>query len=263
MASVEKFAQSAVVNQLRHNNREIQYNSNVDIDSERTSMNYSLTPRRNIREYDYYKRRLSELYQYGRDDVKTMAGWVVTLPKEIERPEEQRAFFKAVYDFLEKRYGKENVVQANVHYDEGKTEKIRNRFTDEVEYDASGKPMMRLVHGQPHLHFCFIPAAKIDHDKLHRKKKYPKKMDAYREKVSANDVLNKRELQHFHTDLQKYLDEHGINGKVINGRTKAQGRNYTVKEMKENFELQQELRRLRDIERKYNVEHDVKREGRW
>lgn len=265
MASVEKFTPGAVRNQLRHNNREILRDSNTDIDPSRTPLNYSLTPDRGIGEYEYYKERLDELYTYGRADVKTMAGWIVTLPKEISLMDDQRKFFQATYNFLSDRYGSKNVIQATIHYDEGKVEKVRNRFTGEVELDQSGKPVTRLVYGQPHLHFCFIPAVRIDHEKLHRKKKYPKKMDDFTEKVSANDVLNKKELQHFHTDLQKHLDRCGIDCKVLTGKTKAQGRNYSVAELKENFEMQQELQRLREVEHKYNMEHTrtVERKGRW
>lgn len=68
------------------------------------------------------------------------------------------------------RYGQENVVQAIVHDDEG---------------------------GQPHLHFCFIP---VEEDLKHEQ--------GY--KICANDVLDRRELRNFHPDLQRYLNEHGL-----------------------------------------------------
>ena len=71
-------------------------------------------------------------------------------------------------------------------------------------------------------------------------------------------------MQHFHTDLQKHLDKEGIAAKVITGKTKAQGRNYTVEEMKERYETQKELEWLREIERKYNQEHQQSHgKGRW
>lgn len=79
-------------------------------------------------------------------------------------------FFCASYDFMVSRYGEENVVQAIVHDDEG---------------------------GQPHLHFCFIP---VEEDLKHEQ--------GY--KICANDVLDRRELRNFHPDLQRYLDEHGL-----------------------------------------------------
>ena len=102
-------------------------------------------------------------------------------------------FFCASYDFMVSRYGEENVVQAIVHDDEG---------------------------GQPHLHFCFIP---VEEDLKHEQ--------GY--KICANDVLDRRELRNFHPDLQRYLDEHGLEGAhVMTGVTKRQGGNRTVAELK-------------------------------
>lgn len=190
MASVKKFAEGAVVNQLRHIERTITNPSNKDIDASRLCNDYFLSPEREMSSYSYYKLRKEQLYIYNRKDVVTMAGWVVTAPKELAR-EDEKAFFEAVYQFLEKRYGKENVVSAVVHGDEG---------------------------GQPHLHFCFIPAVP---DKKHGG-----------EKICANDVLNRKELNDFHPALQKYLRENGIDAKVMTGVTRAQGGNRTVRQMK-------------------------------
>ena len=180
MASVAKFSAGAVRNQLRHNRREIEHSGNPDIDPERQGQDYILSPDRGMSDYDYYKERLSQLYVYGREDVKTMAGWVVTAPQDLS-VERQSAFFKTTYEFLENRYGCENVIQAVVHDDES---------------------------GQPHLHFCFIPTVE---DKKHEQ--------GY--KVCANDVLNRRELRNFHPDLQHYLDDNGLeDAHVLTGVTK-------------------------------------------
>ena len=162
MASVEKFSAGAVRNQLRHNRREIEHSGNPDIDPSRQGQDYVLSPDRGMSDYDYFLQRKSELYCYKRDDVKVMAGWVVTAPKDLD-PEHYGDFFYATYDFLENRYGEENVVQAIVHDDEG---------------------------GQPHLHFCFIP---VEEDLKHEQ--------GY--KICANDVLDRRELRNFHPDLQR------------------------------------------------------------
>ncbi len=139
MASVEKYRQSSVVNQLRHNNRTITYSSNPDIDLDRSHLNYSLTPDRGISEYDYFLKRKSQLYCYNRKDIVVLAGWIVTAPKDLPT-EQQKDFFESVYHFLTQRYGEENAVQATVHMDES---------------------------GEPHLHFLFIPAAP---DKKHAQK---------------------------------------------------------------------------------------------
>ena len=97
--------------------------------------------------------------------------------------------------------------------------------------------MQAIVHddegGQPHLHFCFIP---VEED--------PKHEQGY--KICANDVLDRRELRNFHPDLQRYLDEHGLeDAHVMTGVTKRQGGNRTVAQLKaeREQEYQQEVER--------------------
>ena len=191
MASVKKFTESAVVNQLRHIERTIAHPEKMDIEKDRTVQNYSLLPQREISSYEYYRQRKSELYCYNRADVKVMAGWIVTAPKDLPMSEMEK-FFNVTYEFLSERYGEKNCVQAVVHNDEG---------------------------GQPHIHFLFIPAAA---DKKHGG-----------EKICANDVLNKAELRNFHSALQKYLLDHGVQANILTGITKTQGGNRTVRELKQ------------------------------
>ena len=191
MASVKKFTESAVVNQHRHIERTIAHPENMDIEKDRTVQNYSLLPQREISSYEYYRQRKSELYCYNRADVKVMAGWIVTAPKDLPMSEMEK-FFNVTYEFLSERYGEKNCVQAVVHNDEG---------------------------GQPHIHFLFIPAAA---DKKHGG-----------EKICANDVLNKAELRNFHSALQKYLLDHGVQANILTGITKTQGGNRTVRELKQ------------------------------
>ena len=203
MASVEKYTDGAVFNILRHSERTIANNNNTDIEPTRTVYNYKLSPDRKISDYDYYKKRKSELYVYGRDDVKTLAGWIVTLPKNAN-PEQAEGFFRSTYDFLQQRYGTENVISAVVHNDES---------------------------GQPHLHFNFIPAI-YDFGKE-------------REKICANEVLDRAELRNFHGQLQKHLDNNGLSDlRVYTGVTARNGRNYTVEQLKRG-----ELERTRTVDR--------------
>ena len=129
MASLKKFTHPAVVNQLRHVLREVDNPANISIDATRTEFNYTLSPDRGISAYSYYMLRKSELYCFGRSDLKTLAGWVVTVPRNWPI-EQHQSFFQEVYLFLVNRYGEENTVLAIVHHDES----------------------------QPHLHFLFIPA---------------------------------------------------------------------------------------------------------
>ena len=245
MASVIKLTQSAVVNQLRHNLRQIRNSSNPDIDGERTHLNYALHERTgNTDDYGYYKKRLAELYLYHRADVKTMASWCVAAPKELETEGEIKRFFEVTYDFLKVRYGENNTIQAIVHFDEGKTQIATDRWGN-ARIDEDGQPMKEIVEGRPHLHYCFIPVSP-DKNAKHWQT----------EKVCANEVLTRRELRSFHGDLQAYLEEHGIHAKVVTGAVKKQGRNYTVDELKEQFEA----KKTREYERNYNLEQE---RSRW
>jgi hypothetical protein len=129
MASVQKFAVAAVVNQLRHVLRETANPGNEDIDPSLSGGNYTLSPERGVSPYSYYTARKNELYCYGRADVKTLAGWICTAPQDIPT-QQHKAFFAATYDFLTARYGEKNTILATVHADES---------------------------GQPHMHYLFIP----------------------------------------------------------------------------------------------------------
>jgi len=197
MASVKKFTKSAVVNILRHVERTIKNPANQDIDSTKINKNYFLSPDRKKSSYDYFKERKKELYCHNRADVNVMVGWVVTIPKDAH-PEDEEKFFQTTYNFLEDRYGEANVVQSIVHKDES---------------------------GQPHLHFNFIPTVPD---------KNPKHEST--EKICAWEVINKKELQKFHPDLQKYLKNNGVKANIVSGITKAQGGNKTVWEMKQERE---------------------------
>lgn len=247
MASVEKFRATAVLQELRHNHREIRHSSNPDIDPSRSADNEDLTPDHGgLSPYEYYKARLGELYIYDprRADINTAFGWVVTLPQSVTASEDEQRFFATVADFLNDRYGPENCVSVTIHRDEG---------------------------GQPHLHYIGIPAVENNM----RSEEHPQ-----HEKLSCKEVINRQELRAFHPDLQKYLDEHGISAQVHTGVTGGKSR--TVEQLKRETaaELRAEVDRLQEIELKYNellqerpVQHersrwdrssDIDRErGRW
>ncbi len=247
MASVEKYTHSSISALLRHNDRMIEKSSNADIDSERSALNYSFETQHNgLSDFEYYKKLVDEKYIYGRgtsreNQIVTGCSWVVTAPQEIVGDSlKEREFFKGVYDFVSSRYGSVNIINNAVHYDEA---------------------------GSPHIHIMFCPVTTIDHEKVHYKsvkttkavrldsgryefesrlkldeygerirvKNYSRMVDHYDEKISANDVVNKAELQNFHKDLQKYLESNGIEGRVVTGKTGAA--NFTVKELKEFTEI--------------------------
>ena len=231
MASVQKFRASAVLPELRHNYREIKHSSNPDIDPARSADNdYSLTPDHGeLSPYEYYKARLGELYIYDprRDDINTLFGWVVTLPREISDPDEEQRFFEAVSSFLLDRYHPENCVSITIHRDEG---------------------------GQPHLHYLGIPAVENNM----RGQDHPEA-----EKLSCKEVINRAELRKFHSDLQAYLDEQGIEAQVKTGVTG--GKNRTVEQLKRESaaDLRAEVDRLQEIERMYNELLQDRERSRW
>lgn len=222
MASVKKFSASAVANLLRHNERETSNPSNKDIDLTLSSSNYSLIHHNGLTDFEYYKQRKSELYCINRKDVKVLCGWVVTAPKDLPLGE-YSAFFQATHNFLCERYGFENCVQSIVHNDE---------------------------KGQPHLHFCFIPAVE---DLKHGG-----------EKICAHDLITRQELKRFHGDLQQYLDAQGLHAHVKTGITKAQGGNRTVRELKKERSIEQ-LREREQTQSRWRTGSDEREReiSRW
>ena len=223
MASIQKFEASEVVNQIRHIERTIENPSNEDIDKEKINEDYLLSPDRGITSYDYYKQRLSELYVLKRPDINTACGWVITAPQELKK-ENEDAFFKSCYEFLNNRYGEKNCISCTVHKDES---------------------------GQPHMHYLFIPVVE---DKKHKD---------YDGKVCAKQLITQRELRNFHPDLQRHLDNEGIEAKVMTGITKRQGRNISVKELKQNREIEQQIEQTKQIDRWSSPIEQTKQIDRW
>ena len=241
MASMMKFVGSDIPKLLKHDDRRILHDRNEDIDPSRTAQNYDLTPTRQdstghrMTKMEYYAQRKAEVYCYDRADVKTVAGCIVTLPREIVEQEDQRRFFETVKDFLVSRYGENNILSVTVHYDEGKTLYAKDGDGNLVR-DEGGAAIREFRLGQPHLHCLFLPVTKIDHAALLRKKNHVKAMERYDEKISAAEVLNKRELQRLHPDLQSYLNAAGINCNVNSGITREQGGNRLVAEYKRSMD---------------------------
>lgn len=131
MAHVTKFTMAAVGNMTNHYSREaddMKPRKNINIDRSKTHLNYNLAPERNVSQVEFIRQRLHEVKCQKRSDVKVMCDWVITAPKDLPADKEQQ-FFQSSYNFLQKKYGAENVVSAYVHKDET----------------------------TPHLHFAFVP----------------------------------------------------------------------------------------------------------
>ena len=132
MAHVGKYTKSAVGHMFDHyarneNPKEV-VRSNKNIDPTRTHLNYNLAKHQTMNQLDFLHKRLLEVRCQNRKDVNVLCDWVVTVPKDLPQ-NERKQFFEASYDFLENKYGKENVISAYVHMDET----------------------------MPHIHFAFIP----------------------------------------------------------------------------------------------------------
>lgn len=149
MANMQKYTRNALGHMLKHYAREkdqdgkyIQF-GNQNIDEYFTQNNYNLANREDdLSDYEFIKKRTEELNCLKRKDVNVMATWVVTIPQKYvnaigtydffsdeEEDTYRYKFFKSTYNFLENKYGKNNVIGAYVHVDET----------------------------TPHMHFAFIP----------------------------------------------------------------------------------------------------------
>ena len=217
MAAMEKYTDSQVLYKLKHVTRESgKPTSNIDIDPTLSGQNYSLAPpdrgttaNENKR---YYNQRMKEVYKYGRTDVNTAIQWVITAPKDLPA-EQEKDFFIESYRYLNSLYDEKNCIQCTVHVDEGVK-------------DHSGNH----VAGAHHMHYTFIPVVQNKSYMKPNKKGNIIKQNTFQEKVSADALLNKRHLQQFHPNFQKWLDSAGIHTTVYSGVTG--GKNRTVAELK-------------------------------
>jgi hypothetical protein len=239
MASIQKFSHGEVYNQFRHVLRQLAEYGNPDVDTERIHDDYYISPARESDGYRRYKEILDKCYLYGKRDLKTLAGIIVTLPKDVPSGgQEEQAFFKASYDFLNDRYcDEENCCAAVVHRDES---------------------------GQAHMHYLFVPVVRLGTPK-HGKNW----------KVCASEVLSRDSYYTLHNDMQAYLDTHlDFHATVANGITRAQGGNKTVRELKKETPREREERE-RKIEKAQKAsrwdrsshrsrdEKDSHERGRW
>ena len=126
----EKFTRNQSTNILVHCNRSDPNRTykNQKIDHSKTHLNYNLAPEhKDMTDYEYMKKRCEEFKILKRKDVNWLVSWVITMPTDYTGS--KALFFREAYNFMEKKYGKENVVSAYVHLDET----------------------------SPHMHFCFVP----------------------------------------------------------------------------------------------------------
>lgn len=184
MANYAKYTKGAMGHLTKHYERakdeDGQYIKfgNQDIDTSKTHLNYNLAP--NHDQLDFIHRRLEEVYCMKRKDVNVMCSWIVTAPQDL-RPEQEKAFFRESYNFLQEKYGQKNVISSYVHMDE-KT---------------------------PHMHFSFIPVV------ADRKHKQGEKVSA-KECVTKIDLQQFHEQLQQHL-TEKGISCSVINGATLQG----------------------------------------------
>lgn len=192
MAHVEKYTKGSVQGLSIHWDRKTENHSNQDIDNERSHLNYDLCEKKG----DTLSRindRLSKVHCLNRKDVKVCANWAVTLPESLKNASD-----KEQRKFFEKTY-----------------EFLTNRYGGEKNVLSAN------VHNdetRPHMHFAFMPVV------------WDKKKE--REKVSAKEVLTRKDLKTFHQDLDKFLKQeipHIYKEGILNDKTIGVD---TVKELK-------------------------------
>lgn len=196
MAHYGKYTKASVGGLTKHYERAKGENGeylrfkNEGIDLTRSHLNYNLAPHQKDQR-EFINERLGEVFCLKRDNVKVMCDWVLTVPKTV--PEwHQREFFERAYQFLEEKYGRENVISAYVHMDET----------------------------TPHMHFAFIPV-------VHDLKKDRDKVSA-KEAVTREDLRTfHTELQ---AVMDDFVAEHDfffacdvLNGATDNGNLTVQG----------------------------------------
>lgn len=126
----EKFTRNQSGNILVHCDRSDPNRTykNQEIDHSKTYLNYNLAPEhKGMTDYEFMKKKCEEFKILKRKDVNWLVSWVITMPADYTG--NKALFFREAYNFMENRYGKDNVVSAYVHLDET----------------------------SPHMHFCFVP----------------------------------------------------------------------------------------------------------
>lgn len=173
-----------------------------------------------------------------RKDVKAGADWLVTMPTELNE---------------------KSSAEQRQFFEETKAF-LDNRYGKENCISAT----VHRDEKQPHMHYAFLPVT------------YDKKKE--REKVSAKVVLNRKDLQSFHEDLDKHLKEQiphiyergVLNGQTVGVETVDQLKELTAKENALNKELEElndrktELQKiLKNSDRADDIpfETEMKRDG--
>ena len=195
---------------------------NQNIDLSRTHLNYNLAPEHD--QIEFIQQRTSEVKCQKRADVNVMCDWVVTAPEGLDQGH-LKEFFKASYDFFEKRYGRENVISAYVHMDET----------------------------TPHMHFAFVPVV------------FDKKKEIYKVSAKQLLTKTELKRMHPDlTRHLKEEYSWGRNLKILNGATAGGNRTVAELNCEKDIEFftQKRAKANRDyIEKKAKLREEIEHEN--
>ena len=185
LANVAKFSLKEIGHVCAHFERTVKpgHYSNLDIDSSKTIHNENLAPHRPEGQVKYVKKMLDNISHAKRKDLVCLCSIVVNVPKDLPAQMHEK-FFRETYKFLCERYG-------TISGFKNKEDIVVScyRHCDETT---------------DHIHFAFTPI-KIDQNGKQR--------------FIAKEVICREDLKTLHSDLEKYLSEHGCRCQILNGNT--------------------------------------------
>lgn len=119
---MEKFKISDVQGIQKHNQRQGQSKSNLDIDYSKTEQNYDLLNQQKIKYESAIKQEIGErVKRKPRANSVVLSEFVVTASPDYMNSlslGEQKRYFESSLEFIQERYGKQNTLYAMVHMDE-------------------------------------------------------------------------------------------------------------------------------------------------
>lgn len=142
-----KYKSGNVFGLQKHNQRENENYSNIDIDKARTPLNYDLVNQEDIN----YLKRVKAIIEANRrserairKDATVYCECIISSDGaffENLTDDKQKEFFKSSLDYLKNRIGKEFIVSANVHLDET-TPHMHVGFVPIIENSLSAKKLI-------------------------------------------------------------------------------------------------------------------------
>lgn len=238
---VQKYQMGASYKMIEHyiryrdTDKDVNY-KNPDIDKLKAEENYSIGIDRKDK-YKYLKDMISAYDEImppirKKKDRIVMTGFVFTVPAEIANTPKEKEYFEHCYEWARYKFGKRNIICAEVHRDE-----IHEYF----DKNKGG-----WVSSRAHMHMGIIPYT--------------------REKgVNCSKFMTRQNLTEWHSDLDKYIFEkmriHDLTFSKgnINGRSHEELKRESIKavtEIRDNLdkEIIQKSDDIEHLDKIYNAE---------